>query len=148
MVSSVMKQYLKQMYLLADATDQVVPSQLANVLGVYPSTVSRMVRKLSNQGWVKFEHYGRVYLTYEGKQLGKTLVKHSEVLEQFFKIIGVEDDSLMHEINDLEYNISPNLIEKIEILTQYFNQDTSRIQSFNGFAVNSFSLPYEKGEIV
>ena len=54
--SAVMKQYLKQMYLLADATDQVVPSQLANVLGVYPSTVSRMVRKLSNQGWVKFEY--------------------------------------------------------------------------------------------
>ncbi|WP_406603740.1 metal-dependent transcriptional regulator [Neobacillus rhizosphaerae] len=70
------------MYLLADLTDQVVPSQLANVLGVNPSTVSRMVRKLSNQGWVKFEHYGRVYLTHEGKQLGKTLVKHNEVLEQ------------------------------------------------------------------
>lgn len=133
MVSSIMKQYLKQMYLIADATDQVVSSQLANVLGVNPSTVSRMVRKLSNQGWVKFEHYGRVYLTYEGKQLGKTLVKHSEVLEQFFKIIGVEDDSLLKEINGLEFNISPNFIEKIEILTQYFNQDTYRIQSFNQF---------------
>ena len=133
MVSSIMKQYLKQMYLIADATDQVVSSQLANVLGVNPSTVSRMVRKLSNQGWVKFEHYGRVYLTYEGKQLGKTLVKHSEVLEQFFKIIGLEDDSLLKEINELEFNISPNFIEKIEILTQYFNQDTYRIQSFNQF---------------
>ena len=55
-ICSVMKQYLKQMYLLADATDQVVPSQLANVLGVYPSTVSRMVRKLPNQGWVKSEY--------------------------------------------------------------------------------------------
>ena len=44
MVSPVMKQYLKQMYLLADAADQVVPSQLANVPVVNPSTVSRMVR--------------------------------------------------------------------------------------------------------
>ena len=43
------------------------------------------------------------------------------MLEQFLKIIGVKDDSLMKEINDLEFNISPNLIEKIEILTQYFN---------------------------
>lgn len=142
MVSSVMKQYLKQMYLLADATDQVISSQLANVLGVNRSTVSRMVRKLSNQGWVKFEHYGRVYLTYEGKQLGKILVKHSEVLEQFFKIIGMEDDSLMKEINDLEFNISPNFIEKIEILTQYFNQDTYRIQSFTQFYRQYFFTNY------
>ena len=43
------------------------------------------------------------------------------MLEQFFKIIGVKDDSLMKEINGLEFNISPNFIEKIEILTQYFN---------------------------
>ncbi|MCM3766430.1 metal-dependent transcriptional regulator [Neobacillus niacini] len=133
MASSVMKQYLKQMYLLADATDRVVPSQLANVLGVNPATVSKMVRKLSNQGWVKFEHYGRVYLTCEGKKLGKTLVEHSEVLEQFFNIIRVEDDSMWNETNDLEFYISPNLIQKIEILTQYFHQDTSRIQSFNRF---------------
>ncbi len=114
-----MKQYLKHMYLLADPIDQVVPSQLANVLSVNPATVSRMVRKLSNQGWVKFEQYGRVYLTHEGKQLGKTLVKHNEVLEQFLKIIRGKDDYLLNEINDLEFNISPYLIKKIEVLTQY-----------------------------
>jgi Mn-dependent DtxR family transcriptional regulator len=133
MVSSVIKQYLKHMYLLADPTDQVAPSQLAKALGVNPSAVSRMTRKLANHGWVKYEPYGKMYLTKKGKQFGKTLVKHHEVLEQFLKIIGEKDDYLIKELDEIEFNVSPKLIKRIEMLNQYFSQDISRIKSFNQF---------------
>ncbi|MCM3676649.1 hypothetical protein M3699_23085 [Peribacillus simplex] len=76
MLTSVMKQYMKHIYLLADPTDQVIPLQVANALGVYPSAVSRMTRKLADYGLIKYEHYRNLRLTKEGKQLGQTLVKH------------------------------------------------------------------------
>lgn len=37
MVTAVAKQYLKNMYIIANPTNQVIPSQLANTLSVNPS---------------------------------------------------------------------------------------------------------------
>ncbi len=136
MISSVIKQYLKHMYFLADSTDQVTPSQLAKALGVNPSTVSRMTRKLAIDGWVEYEPYGKMYLTKKGKQFGKTLAEHHEVLEQFLKIIGVKDDYLIKELDEIEFSVSPMLIKRIELLNQYFSQDLTRIKSFNHFVIN------------
>ena len=133
MLTSVMKQYMKHIYLLADPTDQVVPSQVANVLGVNPSTVSKMTRKLANHGMIKYEYYGKLHLTKEGKQLGQTLVKHHEILEQFLRTMGIKDTYLRKELEEIELNVSPYLIERIGILNQYFSQDKSRIQSFYQF---------------
>src|SRR3954467_7542610 len=133
MLTSGMKQYMKHIYLLADYMDQVIPLQVADTLGVHPSAVSRMTRKLADHGLVKYEHYGKLYLTAEGKQLGQSLVQQYEVLMQFFRIMGIDEPYLSKELEDIEFNISSNLIERIEILNQYFSEDPSRIQSFYEF---------------
>lgn len=133
MLTSVMKQYMKHIYLLADPTDQVVPLQVAHALGVYPSTVSKMTRKLANHGLIKYEHYGKLHLTKEGKQLGQTLVIQHEILEQFLRIMGIKDAYLKKELEEIELNVGPYLMERIEFLNQYFSQDKSRVQSFYQF---------------
>jgi Mn-dependent DtxR family transcriptional regulator len=133
MLTSVMKQYMKYIYLLADPTDQAIPLQVAYALGVYPSTVSKMTRKLANHGLIKYEHYGKLHLTKEGKQLGQTLVKHHEILEQFLRIMGIKDTYLRKELEEIEFNVGPYLIERIELLNQYFSQDKTRIHSFYQF---------------
>lgn len=133
MLTSVMKQYVKQIYLLSDGTDQVNPLRLANALGVNPSAVSKMTRKLAHHGVIKYEHYGKVYLTEEGKQLGQALVRQHEVLKQFLDIIGIKEPHVLNDLEEIEFNISTCVIEKINMLNQYFSQEQSRIQSFYQF---------------
>ena len=133
MLTSGMKQYIKQIYLLSDGTDQITPVLVANALGVRRSSVSRMTRKLAHHGLIKYEHYGKLYLTEEGKQLGQTLVRQHEVLKQFLEIIGIKEPHVLNELEEIEFNISTCVIERINMLNQYFSQDQSRIQSFYQF---------------
>ncbi|WP_338448500.1 iron dependent repressor, metal binding and dimerization domain protein [Niallia oryzisoli] len=132
MLTSGMKQYMKQIYLLSDGAIQVTPLLVAKALGVNRSAVSRMTRKLADYGLIQYEYYGKLYLTEKGKQLGKALVKQHEVLKQFLDIIGIEELHV-NEMEEIEFNMSTCVIERINMLNQYFNQDQSRIQSFYKF---------------
>ena len=133
MLTSGMKQYMKQIYLLSDGTNQVTPLLVAKALGVNRSAVSRMTRKLADHGLIKYEYYGKLYLTEKGKQLGQILVKQHEVLKQFLEIIGIKELYVLNELEEIEFNISTCFIERINMLNQYFSQDQSRIQSFYQF---------------
>ena len=129
MLTTGMKQYIKQIYLLSDGTEPIPPILVANALGIGASSVSRMTRKLALHGVIKYEHYGKLYLTEEGKQLGRTLVRQHGVLKQFLDIIGIEEPHLVKELGEVEFNISTSVIERINMLNQYFNQDQARIKA-------------------
>ena len=133
MLTSGMKQYMKQIYLLSDGTNQVTPLLVAKALGVNRSAVSRMTRKLADHGLIKYEYYGKLYLTEEGKQLGQDLVRQHEVLKQFLEIIGIKELQVLNELEEFEFNISICVIERINMLNQYFSQEQSHIQSFYQF---------------
>ena len=133
MLSTGMKQYMKQIYLLSDGAEPSTPNTCRKALGVSRSAVSRMTRKLADHGVIRHEHYGKLFLSEEGKQLGRTLVKQHEVLKKFLEIIGIKEPHVLKELEELEFNISICVIERINMLNQYFNQDQSRIQSFYQF---------------
>jgi len=135
MLTAGMKQYIKQIYLLSDGDDQIPPVLLANALGIGPSSVSRMARKLSHHGVIENKHYGKIYLTEEGKQLGQTLVRQHEVLKQFLEIIGIKEPHILKELEEIEFNVSACVIERINMLNQYFSQDQSRVQTFYQFVI-------------
>lgn len=130
MLTPGMKLYIKQIYLLSDGTNRVTPILVARALEVNRSAVSRMTRKLADHGLIRYEYYGKLFLTEEGKQLGQILIRQHEVLKRFLDIIGINDPHILKELEKLECNISTCVIERIDMLNQYFSQDESRIQAF------------------
>ena len=133
MLTSGMKLYMKQIYLLSDGANEVTPILVARALGVNRSAVSRMTRKLADHGLIRYEYYGKLFLTEEGKQLGQTLIRQHEVLKRFLEIIAINEPHVLKELEELECNISTCVIERINMLNQYFSQDQSRIQAFYQF---------------
>ena len=123
----------KQIYLLSNGAEPIPPLLVAKALGIGVPSVSRMTRKLALHGVIKHEHYGKLYLSEEGKQLGRTLVKQHEVLKQFLEIIGIEEPHVLKELEEVEFNISTNVIERINMLNQYFKQDESRVKAIHQF---------------
>lgn len=130
MLTPVMKQYMKKIYTLADSYDEVIPLNVANALGVSSSAVSRMAKKLAAQGLILYEYYGKITLTKEGKLLGQMLMEYHKVLEQFTDIVGIKETRVLEEI---EFKLCDNVIDRIQLLNQYFMEDQSRIKAFNDF---------------
>ncbi|MCY9150097.1 transcriptional regulator MntR, partial [Bacillus haynesii] len=71
--------------------------------------------------------YRGLVLTPKGKKIGKRLVYRHELLEQFLRIIGVDEEKIYDDVEGIEHHLSWNSIDRIGDLVQYFEDDSKRI---------------------
>ena len=91
------------------------------MLNVKPSSATKMVQKLSQLGFVKYEKYGIVILNDEGKELGEFLLNRHNIIQIFLESIGI-NDNLLVETELIEHNISLNTLENIKLLNEFFKK--------------------------
>ncbi|MGP4080929.1 MULTISPECIES: transcriptional regulator MntR [Bacillaceae] len=122
-----MEDYIERIYQLIDEKGYARVSDIAEALEVHPSSVTKMVQKLDKGKYVVYEKYRGFVLTPNGKKLGKRLVYRHELLEDFLKVIGVDQENIYEDVEGIEHHLSWNAIDRIGDLVQYFDEDTSRI---------------------
>ncbi len=123
-----MEDYLERIYLLIEDKGYARVSDIAEALEVHPSSVTKMVQKLDQTEYVIYEKYRGLVLTAKGKKIGKRLVFRHELLEQFLRIIGVNDHNIYQDVEGIEHHLSWDAIDRIGDLVQYFEDDKSRIE--------------------
>ena len=123
MTTPSMEDYIEQIYMLKGYARV---SDIAEALAVHPSSVTKMVQKLDKDEYLIYEKYRGLVLTSKGKKIGKRLVYRHELLEQFLRIIGVDEEKIYNDVEGIEHHLSWNSIDRIGDLVQYFEDDESR----------------------
>ncbi|MEI4800349.1 transcriptional regulator MntR [Bacillus sp. NPDC077411] len=123
-----MEDYIEQIYLLIEEKGYARVSDIAEALNVHPSSVTKMVQKLDKDEYLIYEKYRGLVLTLKGKKIGKRLVYRHELLEQFMRIIGVDESKIYNDVEGIEHHLSWEAIDRIGDLVQYFEQDELRIE--------------------
>lgn len=121
-----MEDYIEQIYILMEKKGYARVSDIAENLQVHPSSVTKMVQKLDKDEYLKYEKYRGLILTDKGEQVGKRLVYRHGLLEDFLRIIGVEEENIYQDVEGIEHHMSWNSIERIGNLVQYFQEDNER----------------------
>jgi len=108
--------YLKTVYAHTEWQDApITPSQLATALGIAPSSVTEMVKKLSAAGLVSHQPYGAVRLTDAGRERALQMLRRHRLIETW---LVREFGYAWHEVHDeaevLEHTISDRLLEGID----------------------------------
>ena len=116
MASPAFDDYLKAVYAHTEWQDSpITPSQLAAALGIAPSSVTEMVKKLSTAGLVSHQPYGAVRLTDAGRTRALQMVRRHRLIETW---LVQEFGYAWHEVHDeaevLEHTISDRLLEGID----------------------------------
>ncbi|WP_309067501.1 metal-dependent transcriptional regulator [Microbacterium sp.] len=108
--------YLKTVYAHTEWQDApITPSVLAGKLGIAPSSVTEMVKKLSAQGLVAHEPYRAVRLTPEGERRALAMVRRHRLIETWLvEEHGYTWDEVHEEAEVLEHAISDRLLQKID----------------------------------
>ena len=75
---------------------------------------------------------GDWFLTTKGKKIGKRLVFRHELLEQFMRVIGLDESKIYHDVEGIEHHISWESIDRIGDFVQYFEQDEVRVETLRG----------------
>ncbi|SDW52585.1 iron (metal) dependent repressor, DtxR family [Marininema mesophilum] len=123
-----MEDYLENIYQLIDQKGYARVSDIAEALAVHPSSVTKMVQKLDQSKYLIYEKYRGLVLTPKGKKIGKRLVDRHRLLEEFLRIIGVEESLIYNDVEGIEHHLSWDSITSIEVLVEYFQKDPERIK--------------------
>ena len=107
--------YLKAILKLEGRADIVSNQALADKLETKPASVTSMLHKLADEGWVKHEAYKGVQLTDEGKGIALATLRKHRLWETFMvEKLGFGWDEVHDVAEQLEHIDSPKLIEKLD----------------------------------
>lgn len=123
-----MEDHIEQIYLLIENKGYARVSDIAEALSVLPSSVTKMVQKLDKDGYLVYEKYRGLTLTLKGEKLGKRLVKRHELLEQFLRLIGVDEERIYEDVEGIEHHLSWNSIDRIADLVQLLEEDKQLVK--------------------
>jgi DtxR family Mn-dependent transcriptional regulator len=108
--------YLKTVYAHTEWQDApITPSVLAAKLGIAPSSVTEMVKKLAAAGLVSHVPYGAVRLTDAGTERALAIIRRHRLIETWLvREFGYGWDEVHDEAEVLEHTISDRLLEGID----------------------------------
>lgn len=113
--STSVEDYVKVVYDLQErGSGPVTISRVAERLAVSNSSVSGMLRKLSEQGLVDHQRYGDVRLTPDGETLALAVLRRHRLLESYLvEALGYSWDEVHDEAEILEHVVSDRFVDRI-----------------------------------
>ena len=117
-LSSSTEDYLKVIYGLARGAEAPThTTTIADALGVAPASVSGMLRRLSDGGFLEHIPYHGVRLTEPGRQAALRVIRRHRILESYLtNRLGYDWDSVHAEAERLEHAASEELVERMALV--------------------------------
>lgn len=105
---------------------------LAELLNVQAPSATKMVQKLTKLALLDYKKYGIIFLTDNGKEIGKFLLERHKTIETFLSNMGVVDNLLV-ETELVEHNISASTLHKFDLLNRFFSTYPELLEKFRQF---------------
>ena len=106
--------YLKAVYNLARNGDLVSTTEISQKLDVAPASVTEMLKKLSEDGYVKYSPYHGSTLTEKGLQEAQTVTRKHRLLERFLSdVLHIGKDKVHVEACKMEHALSDEAEESL-----------------------------------
>jgi len=106
--------YLKAIHRLGGAASVVFPADIAAGLGVKAPSVTGMLKRLGEAGWIEYTSGSGAKLTSAGTCEALRVIRRHRLIELFLtKVLGLDWSEVDVEAEALEHAISPRLEEAI-----------------------------------
>ncbi len=107
--------YLKTIYGSEQASSELKPSLLAELLGVSKAAVTDMLKKLDKLGFIQYQSYRPIALTEKGRKAGALVTRRHRLWELFLhEKLGFDWAEVHDEAERLEHASSDRLMNKID----------------------------------
>jgi DtxR family Mn-dependent transcriptional regulator len=134
--------YLKTIYSLSKDGDLVSNTEIAQKLDIAPASVTEMLKKLSEEGYIKYSPYKGSTLTEKGLSEAKKITRKHRLIETFLTdILHIGKDKVHTQACEMEHALSDEAEESLCRLLKH--PDTC---SDDGKTIPACDLPFTSCE--
>ncbi|MCR3922112.1 MAG: transcriptional regulator MntR [Firmicutes bacterium] len=135
MLTESMEDYLEMIYRLVKEKGYVRAVDLSEALQFQASSITKMIQKLDEFGFIKYEKYRNIALTPKGEEYGSFLMWRDSTLKTFLHLLNAQS-GIDEQVEGIEHYITPKTMELINNLITYFESNPKLLQSFHALQQN------------
>jgi Mn-dependent DtxR family transcriptional regulator len=122
--------YLERIHELIEDKGYARVVDIASSLEVREASVTSMVQKLGELGYLKYEKYRGLILTDKGREVAKRIQSRHETLSRFFSLLGLSAETQQRDIEGIEHHMSPSTVAVLSDLTSFFEENPELLKRF------------------
>jgi len=120
--SAAVEDYLERILELINSKGYARVVDIAAGLKISQASVTNMVQRLAAEGLLKYEKYRGLALTTAGETLARNITHRHQLLTDFLKLLGIDDNVIYHDVEGMEHHISQPTLRAIEVLTRHLEK--------------------------
>jgi len=122
--------YLERIHELIEEKGYARVVDIASSLDVKQASVTSMVQKLDELGFLKYEKYRGLILTEKGREVARRIQNRHETLSRFFSLFGLSAETQQQDIEGIEHHLSPATVDVLADLADFFEQNPKVLEQF------------------
>jgi Mn-dependent DtxR family transcriptional regulator len=103
---------------------------IASSLKVRQASVTGMVQKLGELGYLNYEKYRGLILTEKGREVARHIRSRHETLSRFFSLMGLDDETQKRDIEGIEHHLSAVTLECLADLSDFLEKNPETMKRF------------------
>ena len=123
--------YLERIHELIQEKGYARVVDIASSLKVKQASVTSMVQKLDELGYLKYEKYRGLVLTDKGREVARLIQSRHETLSRFFSLFGLSAETQQQDIEGIEHHLSPATVDVLADLAKFFEENPAVLKRFS-----------------
>ena len=129
--STRMEDYLEIISELVELKGYATTLDISRYMNVSAPSVTKMLQRLDEAGFLEYEKYHGINLTSKGIQIAEGIRQKHGILLEFFEILGVGYDTANQDTEGIEHHLNPKTIKQLRKFITFLKSNPKIIKEFN-----------------
>lgn len=123
--------YLEVIFELVDLKGHANTIDISRYLNVSAPSVTKMLQRLDENGYVEYEKYKGINLTPKGKTLAYTIRQKHGIMLEFFRMLGINHETANQDAEGIEHHLNSQTIRKLRKFITFLKENPKILDNFD-----------------
>lgn len=115
--------YLKMLDSIIATKGYARVKDVSEIMGLSPSSVTGMFKKLNKEGYINYEKYGAVTLTKKGEGVACRTEQKYDIVKEFLTLLGLEVATAEEDACRIEHGLTPETLKVFTKFIEFTHED-------------------------
>ncbi len=128
--STRMEDYLEIISELVELNGYATTLDISRYMQVSAPSVTKMLQRLDENGFLEYEKYHGINLTQKGNQVADTIRQKHRILLEFFEILGVGFETANQDAEGIEHHLNQKTIKQLRKFITFLKSNPKILDNF------------------